>query len=362
MEIEENIALAPLTTMNVGGRARFFCVCATEEEIGEALEWAGGRGVSVHVLGGGSNTIFADTGFDGLVLKVGIGGVEREQMGEETLVTAGAGEDWDALVLSCIESDLSGIECLSGIPGSVGASPIQNVGAYGQEVRQTITLVRALDRQALRQVEFTREECDFAYRQSRFKGRDRDRFVITQVQLCLPRQVVPELRYAELQRSLDAAGVDLSRLAPGRPASTAIRDLVLALRRRKSMVLDPTDPNSRSAGSFFLNPVLSRTELEQLRDRWRQAGGEGEVPSYPERNRAKVPAAWLVERAGFHKGFRRGGAGISAHHALAVISCGGGAGDVISLGREIEETVERKFGVRLEREPVVVGEEADRAI
>ena len=357
MEIEEDIALAPLTTMEVGGTARFFCACASEEEIGEALEWAGGRGVRVHVLGGGSNTIFADAGFDGLVLKVGIGGVKRQRMGEETLVTAGAGEDWDALVLSCIESDLSGIECLSGIPGSVGASPIQNVGAYGQEVRQTVALVRAFDRRTLLQVEFTREECDFAYRQSRFKGRDRDHFIITQVQFRLPRQVIPELRYAELQRNLDEAGVDLNRLEPGRPASSAIRDLVLGLRRRKSMVLDPTDPNSRSVGSFFLNPVLSPAEVEQLRDRWRQAGGEGEVPSYPERDRAKVPAAWLVERAGFHKGFRRGGAGISVNHALAIISCGGGAGDVISLGRKIEETVERKFGVRLEREPVVVGEE-----
>ena len=356
MDMQENIALAPLTTMGVGGRARFFCTCATEEEIREALEWAGGRGVAVHVLGGGSNTIFADAGFDGLVLKVGIAGVECQPRGEEALVTAGAGEDWDGLVLSCIEWDLSGIECLSGIPGSVGASPIQNVGAYGQEVRQTITRVRALDRQSLRQVEFTREECDFAYRQSRFKGRDRDRFIITQVRFQLARQVVPELRYAELQRNLDESGVDLDRLEPGRPASSAIRDLVLGLRRRKSMVFDPTDPNSRSGGSFFLTPVLSGADLEQLRGRWRQAGGEGEVPSYPEQDRAKVPAAWLVERAGFHKGYRRGGAGISAHHTLAIISCGGGASDVIELSREIEQAVERKFGVRLEREPIVVGD------
>ena len=181
MTIEEGVALAPLTTMQIGGRARFFCVCATPEEIRQGLEWAREQQVPVHVLGGGSNTIFSDDGFDGLVLHIRLNGVQRERQGDSELVTAGAGEDWDALVAGCIDGDLSGIECLSGIPGSVGASPMQNVGAYGQEVSQTIVLVRALEQATLRPVEFANEECGFAYRQSRFKREDRGRFIVTEV-------------------------------------------------------------------------------------------------------------------------------------------------------------------------------------
>ena len=233
---------------------------------------------------------------------------------------------------------------------------MQNVGAYGQEVSQTIVLVRALERATLRQVEFANEECGFAYRQSRFKGEDRGRFIVTEVVFQLRRSARPELRYAELRNHLEEGAVALEQLPPGREASNAVREAVLALRRRKSMVLDPTDPNSRSVGSFFLNPVLSEAAFKQLQGRWRETGGgDGPIPSFAGEGGTKVPAAWLVESAGFAKGFRRGSAAISANHALALVSGPGTtARDIVELGREIQTAVEEKFGVHLEREPVVV--------
>ena len=353
--IAERIPLAPLTSMSLGGPARYFASCAHVDDIRLALEWAASAELPVQVLAGGSNTIFADVGFDGLVLKMGLRGVGiDDDGGEDAVVRAAAGEGWDDLVVRCIEADLSGIECLSGIPGSVGATPMQNVGAYGQEVAQTVVSVRAIDRQSLEEVTFGNEECRFQYRESRFKGEDRGRYLITEVTYCLKKEVRPQLRYEELIRHIAAAGSDLSQLSAGRHVSRAVRQAVLSLRRRKSMVLDPADPNARSVGSFFLNPVLSAEEFEDLQERWRRLNGAGEIAAFDDPAGRKVSAAWLVEHAGFARGTRRLGAAISDHHALAIVNDGGGATAVLGLAAEIATAVHERFGVELQREPDIV--------
>ncbi len=354
VNIEQDQPLAPLTSLRLGGPARYLARCTSNGDLREALVWAAERGVSVHVLGGGSNTLFDDAGFDGLVLHVGLQGVDILRADEAALVTAGAGEDWDGLVAHCVADDLSGIECLSGIPGLVGATPIQNVGAYGQQVADSIVEVRTLERSTLEEVTFSNVDCDFAYRTSRFKGADRDRYIITRVTYRLSRSR-PEIRYPELTRRLQVDGVDLQALAPGRVASGAVRDAVIAVRRSKSMVLDEGDANTRSAGSFFLNPTLSEVQLESLQERWEDQGGEAtDIPTFANVQGYKVAAAWLVERSGFARGTRRGSAGISQNHALALVNHGDSAADLLGLAAEIVTTVETTFGVTLEREPVYV--------
>jgi len=353
LQISENAPLAPRTTMGVGGMARFLATARSRDEIREALSWAERQALSVQILGGGSNTIFRDGGFVGLVLVVGNTGVRFEDDGKATRVTAAAGEDWDSLVESCVSAGLSGIECLSGIPGTVGATPIQNVGAYGQEVAETIESVRVLNRSTLEEAEMRGSECGFAYRHSRFKSEDRGRFVIIAVTYRLQRERRPELRSAELVARLEELAPP-NELAAGQPFSSAVREAVLAVRRRKSMVVDAADPDSHSAGSFFLNPILSADELESLRARWADLGQDGEIPAFEGGGGWKVPAAWLVEGAGFPRGMRQAGAGLSSQHALALISCGGNAGDVLDLAHRIETAVQARFGVRLVPEPEIV--------
>ena len=356
--IAEQVDLSPLTTMRLGGPARYLARCRTADEIRTALDWAAGQRLPVQVLGGGSNTIFDDGGYLGLVLKLELSGVRFEGGGGQVEVSALAGEGWDDLVRRCIARGLSGIECLSGIPGLVGAAPMQNVGAYGQEVAGTIAAVRAVERATLKEVEFANRQCGFRYRNSRFKSEDRDRYVITEVVFRLEEGVRPELRYRELSESV-ARGGGLDGLEPGEPASSAVRAAVLELRRSKSMVLDPGDPNTRSVGSFFLNPVLSEAELSALRRRCAEAPDEEQtrIPVFPDPGGHKVPAAWRVERAGFRKGQRLGGAAVSENHALALVNRGGGSADVLKLAAAIKQQVEERFGVRLEREPVVVSAE-----
>lgn len=350
---QRDIPLALHTAIGLGGPARFLAACRSLEEIRYCLGWARKEKLPVQVLGGGSNILFADEGFAGLVLKVELQGVEFEEREGEVLVQAGAGQHWDELVQECVRQGLAGIECLSGIPGLVGATPIQNVGAYGQEVQETLLRVSALDRQTLEPIEFTNEECGFGYRQSRFKGADRDRFLVTAVSFRLCPEGRPVLRYPELRRHVEARA-DLQALASGAPALQAVREAVLQLRRKKSMVLDPQDPNSRSVGSFFLNPLLTEAQFRQLKYRWNSQGGTAEIPVFSTPEGTKVPAAWLVEQAGFPKGLRRGGAGISANHALALVNCGGTTRQLLELAEEIRQGVRARFGVSLELEPVVV--------
>jgi UDP-N-acetylmuramate dehydrogenase len=330
--------------MGLGGPARWFARCTSVEELRASLVFAQQEGLPVQVLAGGSNIIFADEGFDGIVVNVALRGFRAEESAGDAVLTVAAGEPWDGVVVRAVESGWGGIECLSGIPGSAGGTPVQNVGAYGQEVGETLTSLRALDRRTLAEREFPAGECGFGYRKSRFKGSDADRFIITEVRFRLTKNPQPEIRYAELARELDRrrgqAGPE--RLTPG-----TVRAAVLALRREKSMVIDTADENSRSVGSFFTNPIVSKSFLEE------KLKGLS-IPTFPAPGGIKLSAAWLVEHSGFPRGFRRGGAGISEHHALAIVNRGGRTADVLALASEIEQEVERKFGIHLEREPVIV--------
>src|SRR5256885_13213932 len=261
VRLRENERLAPYTTLGLGGPARYFVECTSEAEVRAALAHATEHGLPVFVLGGGSNVVFADAGFPGLVLRVAIG---RDQgiAFRDGEISAGAGAEWDTLVRGAAERGWTGVECLSGIPGSVGGTPIQNVGAYGQEVAGTLVRVNCLDRTTLERRTFSAAECEFGYRDSRFKGRERGRYVVLDVTLRLERDRPPRIRYPELRDAIarvgsfdDAAPADAVRL---------VRQTVLALRRAKSVVLDPADPNARSAGSFFTNPGLSPEAVAEL--------------------------------------------------------------------------------------------------
>jgi UDP-N-acetylmuramate dehydrogenase len=317
----------------------------------EGLEWAAGRSLPVFVLGGGSNLLIADEGFPGLVLRVTLRGVEEEAAAGSTLMRAAAGEDWDPLVARAVSRGLAGLECLSGIPGSAGATPIQNVGAYGQEVSETLVEVEAMARADGSVRRFTAAECGFGYRESAFKAAERDRWVVLAVTWRLQPGGEPAVRYPELERFLadpgTHGGVDLA----------AVRHAVLTLRRRKGMVLDPADPDTRSDGSFFVNPVLPDGELEAFLRRARAAGvPEERVPRFPSTRGVKLSAAWLIEHAGFVKGHRHGNVGLSSKHALAIINRGGGtAREVRELVAAIQTAVASRFGVRLEPEPSLIG-------
>jgi UDP-N-acetylmuramate dehydrogenase len=352
-EIQEGVPLAPSTTTGLGGSARYWAVAGTVDHLRYCLAWAGRKGFQVQVLGGGSNILFPDAGYDGLVVKVGLQGVTYSEREDRVLVRAGAGEEWDQLVSACVGRGLAGIECLSGIPGLVGATPIQNVGAYGQQIKESVQAVLALDRQTQDEVEFSREECGFGYRQSRFKGVDRDRFIVTAVSYLLEPEGRPQLTYKELDDHLQEGG-GIGRPGKGRQALEAVRQGVLELRRAKSMVVDADDPNSRSVGSFFLNPVLDSPAYAELVRRWEQSGGREPVRCFRIPEGYKVPAAWLVERAGYAKGFEQDGAGISVNHALALVNRGGTTAAILRLADDIAAAVAKRFAVRLEREPVVI--------
>jgi UDP-N-acetylmuramate dehydrogenase len=331
--------LAPLTTIRLGGPARRLVEARTETELIAAVREAE---PPVLVLAGGSNVVIADEGVSGTVVRVATRGVERD--GDR--LTVAAGESWDELVADCVSRGLQGFECLGGIPGSVGATPIQNVGAYGQEVSETIESVRVLDRETDRVEEMPAAACGFRYRSSVFKYRDRR--VVLSVTFNLRRhRTSGPLRYAELARAL---GVPTGGSAP----LAAVREAVLALRRSKGMVIDPADPDTVSVGSFFTNPILPPAGFAKLEAR---AGPDLRPPAWPEADgRVKTSAAWLIERAGFRRGHGDGRAGISTKHTLALVNRGGATtAELMALAREIAGGVHDRFGVRLAPEPVLVG-------
>jgi UDP-N-acetylmuramate dehydrogenase len=348
------VRLADYTTVRLGGPARGFVRASTEEELIEAVRAADASGEPVLVLGGGSNLVVADEGFDGTVIQVATRGVSLGASpgpGMGTVAVA-AGEDWDAVVARTVAEGLAGLECLSGIPGLAGATPIQNVGAYGQEVSQTITRVRVYDRKTSEVLEIPNEECGFGYRTSRFRGADR--FVVLSVTFGLAVQVrsVP-VRYAELAAALGVS-------PGGQVESTEARSAVIELRQRKGMVIDPADPDTRSVGSFFVNPVLDAGAMAAVEAAARARCGPGtRVPRFAatEDGLVKVPAAWLIERAGFGKGYHPGdGARISSKHTLALVNSGSAStAGLMALAREIRDGVRDTFGVWLAPEPVLVG-------
>lgn len=345
MEIREQAPLAPLTTLGVGGPARFLAAARTEDEAREAVNWAAERRLPLFVLGGGSNLLVADSGWPGLVLQIAITGIGTREVNGERIYTAGAGEDWDALVARAVGENCAGIECLSGIPGTVGGTPIQNVGAYGQEVAETIRSVRVLDVGTGVVEEIGHDACGFHYRTSRFNTRDRGRYIVLQVSYALRRGGQPHIVYPDLKRRLEKVA---------RPTLSEVRETVRAVRRSKAMLLVPGDPDARSAGSFFKNPVVESAEFTEIEARAQKLGLE--VPSFAAEAKTKVPAAWLIEHSGFARGYTRGAVGISSKHALAIVNRGGArAAEVLALAQEIRRAVHDTFGVELQPEPVLVG-------
>lgn len=346
MHLLQDVPLAPRSTLGVGGAAQFLVEAKDEATLVEALQWAKRYRVGTRVLGGGSNVVVSDAGFPGLVVQIALSGVSHVEARGSVELTARAGERWDTLVGLSVEQGWAGLECLSGIPGRVGATPIQNVGAYGQEVSETIVRVRALDRTTGRVLELSNADCRFGYRQSLFKSEEPERFVVLDVTYRLAPGGRPSVRYAELRARLEAAGVTT-------PGLDHVRQNVLALRREKSMVLDPGDENARSCGSFFVNPILTQQEFRDLDRRLESS----RVPHWdlPD-GRVKLAAAWLIEQAGFRKGQRLGAAGLSSRHALAIVAHSGArADDIVTLARRIRASVEERFGVRLVPEPVFWG-------
>jgi UDP-N-acetylmuramate dehydrogenase len=341
----ENVPLAPRTTLAVGGPARWFVEAREESAVLDALAWARTRGVPLRVLGGGSNLVVPDEGVDALVVKIDLRGVSTREAGGALELTAAAGEPWDDLVRRAVERGWAGLECLSGIPGLVGATPIQNVGAYGQEVSDTVTEVRALDTREGAVATLAGRDCGFVYRDSRFKSGEPGRWVVLSVSYRLRPGGPPTLRYADVEKHLEAR-----RLAA--PTLADVRESVLAIRRAKSMVLDdPGDPNRRSCGSFFTNPIVSAAELAEVERRV----GDPAMPRWPQPDgRVKLSAAWLIERAGFRRGHRHGTVGLSTRHALAIVCHEGArARDVVAFARELQAAVRERCGARLTLEPVV---------
>ncbi len=339
--------LAPLTTLKVGGPARFFAEARRADEVREALDFARSRKLPVFVLGGGSNLVVSQAGWPGVVLKVAICGIQHSGEGDRVIFDAGAGEDWDKLAALAVAQKCAGIECLSGIPGSVGGTPVQNVGAYGQEVAETIASVTALERESGREVRFSNAECGFRYRTSIFNTSHRDKYVILRVSYALRPDGASHIEYADLKRYF--AGW----LRP--PTLAETREAVRQIRASKAMLILPGEEDSRSAGSFFKNPVLSAAQFDDVRARATLKNLT--VPSYPalEAER-KVSAAWLVEYSGFAKGYGSGRVGISRKHALAIVNRGGAtAAEIIALKDHIQQRVEDIWGVKLEPEPVFVG-------
>ena len=343
--------LSDYTTVQLGGPARCFVRAGTEEDLIDAVRAADSGGEPLLVLGGGSNLVVADQGFDGTVVQVATAGVRRGP--EPGLVTVAAGEDWDAVVAGTVAAGLAGLECLSGIPGKAGATPIQNVGAYGQEVADTITAVRTYDRVTGEIDIFPNDRCGFGYRTSVFKRDDARRHVVLSVTFRLAEQSAGlPLRYPELASALGVAPGD-------QVASTEVRSAVIELRRRKGMVIDSADPDTRSVGSFFVNPVLDGAALAAVEAAARATCGDGtRVPRFDAGDGlVKVPAAWLIERAGFGKGYSLGdGARISAKHTLALVNSGSATtAGLMALARQIRDGVRDVFGVSLTPEPVLVG-------
>jgi UDP-N-acetylmuramate dehydrogenase len=342
VRVDRLVPLAPRTTLRIGGPAARMVEMSTEDDVASAVQEASVHGEPLFVLGGGSNVVVADDGFPGLVARMTIRGISAVRDGDRVVVDVGAGEEWDALVARAVDEGWRGIASLSGIPGLVGGTPIQNVGAYGEEVADVIDRVRVFDRTASAFVDLRPTECRFGYRASLFKHDDR--WIVTRVRFAFDRGRDATVRYAELARALS------THEGAAAPAGV-VRDAVIALRRSKGMVLDPTDPDTTSAGSFFVNPVVDAAVAARIQAIAgappRFAAGEGRV---------KLAAAWLVERAGFAKGWGEGRVGVSRKHALALVNRGGAsARELLDVARTIRDGVRARFGVVLEPEPVLVG-------
>jgi UDP-N-acetylmuramate dehydrogenase len=384
--IAEHVPLAARTTLELGGPARYFCEVDSTERLLEALAWATATKCPWVVLGGGSNVVVPDAGVDGLVICTTMRGIDFDVPDSSGLVrvSAAAGEVWDALVEATVQLDWQGLECLSGIPGRVGAAPVQNIGAYGAEVGEVVDLVEAVDAESLTLRQLSREDCGFGYRSSLFKTSAK-RWVITRVRFALRAHATPNVRYAELQRAVaglsgarpqtqaqaqvrenrdsdrdsDSDGKTADDGRSATPTLAQVREVVLRLRRQKSMVLEAADVNRRSVGSFFMNPLVDLAAAERVVEAALSRGlvqNRDDVPQWRQPDgRVKLAAGWLIEKAGIAKGHRRGAVGVSTAHALALVHHGGGTtAQLLELAQDLRDAVFERFGVELVREPVAL--------
>ena len=350
MRTQENIPLAPLTTFKVGGPARYFVEAHSEHEVSEAVAYALARKLPLFVLGGGSNLVVSDDGWPGLVLRVSLAGVEFEGDRQKMLFHASAGENWDSLVALAVSKNCGGIECLSGIPGAVGGTPVQNVGAYGQEVSEAITRVRTLEIATGAVLDLSNADCGFSYRSSIFNGTRQGEFIVLEVSYRLCRNGGPRIEYADVKNFFAATNLE-------NPTLQQVRDAVRSIRQSKAMLLVEGDQDCRSAGSFFKNPIVSAAEADRIQALAEKRVPGKSLPRYPTANgQVKLAAAWLVEHSGFAKGYSLGSVGISHKHTLAIVNRGGAkAKDILALKDEIEKKVFDAWGIRLHPEPVFVG-------
>ncbi|HEY3131999.1 MAG TPA: UDP-N-acetylmuramate dehydrogenase [Acidobacteriota bacterium] len=349
LEIIQNYPLGPLTTFNIGGPARYFVSVSTEEALQEALQYASTRRMQTFILGSGSNILVSDRGFSGLVISNRIFGFDCRTSDGYATVRVCAGEDWDRTVQRCVEHGWSGLECLSGIPGTIGAAPIQNIGAYGQNFSDVVTEVRAIDRESNSVVRLDNTACEFRYRESIFNTKMNARYVVTGVTLRLAIGGRPTITYQDLKdRFADTSTVTLAE----------VREAVIEIRSQKGMVLLPGHPGFKSVGSFFKNPIISLTDFEKVQIRLREPSQDVKKRWFwmiaPEQ--VKISAAYLIEHAGFHRGCRQGRVGISPRHSLALVNYGGGtAEEMVALAGRIQQAVYEKFGVLLKPEAQFVG-------
>ncbi len=349
--VQENVRLAEFTTLKIGGNARFFVRAQTEDDTVEVLKFATQNDLEVFILGGGSNVLISDAGFDGLVLQIALKGITVLPTEDETVfVTARAGEDWDNFVEFCVAKNLQGVESLSGIPGFTGGTPVQNVGAYAQEVSETMVTVKVLERASGRIFEMTNADCRFAYRTSVFNTTEKNRFIVLSVTFALKQDGETKIVYKDLQNYFDGKKPNLRQM----------RQAVLQIRAAKSMVINEQDPNSRSAGSFFKNPIVGKEQFAQIEveaKRIKIINPNENLPNFVvDENHLKIPAAWLIEKSGFCKGFKFGRVGLSANHTLAIVNLGSAtACDVLALKTEIQTKVKDKFNIELTPEPIFVG-------
>jgi UDP-N-acetylmuramate dehydrogenase len=346
LQIQQNVPLAPFTTFRIGGPARYFAEVRTESELLEAVTHAREHNLPIFVLGGGSNLLVSDSGFDGLVIHIALDGpIHFTRTDSSIESTVAAGIEWNTFVLAACKQGISGIECLAGIPGSVGGTPVQNVGAYGQEVAETIASVRALDLESNIFLDLSNSECGFAYRRSLFNSTQRGRYIVTAVTFHFDAVAKPRVTYADLARHFGDA----------QPAPIEVYHAVREIRHRKGMLLVEGEPDCHSAGSFFKNPIVAESILDPIAAALNLRPSQ--IPHWPAGgNQVKLPAAWLLERAGFVKGFALGEAGISSRHTLALINRGNAAAtDIKNLRDRIEHEVKSRFSIQLEQEPVQLG-------
>ena len=351
LKLLENIPLKDYTTIGTGGSARYFLECASDDELRQALSFAKTRNLDVFILGGGSNLLASDEGYPGLVIKVA---TENVSIKTDGTVVASAGVNWSSLVTECCRRGLAGIETLAGIPGLVGATPIQNVGAYGQEVANVITEVHAIEKSTLRSTTFSNQDCNFGYRNSRFKADDCNKFIITSVVFKLSPSERHAPSYEELRRALDA---DPRWKTGSREEQILLaREHVLNIRKSKGMVLDPNDPDTRSVGSFFINPVVSTVVKESIARIASSESSKRPFVAHPTgTDHWKISAAWLIESAGIKKGQSLGRARVSSKHVLALTNPGQATTrEILDLAHFITKTVEERYGIRLEREPTLL--------